>query len=178
MELGREYREVERERDATQGDVVPLAPGGAERYRRLAQQLPGLLKALCQAPDVRRTMAPIPAKPGVYLFIEDGRPVYVGQTRNLRRRLSQHGTAWGRHNQATFAFARARQEASLGAETETRSREELESDPRFAAIFRHHRDRVASMPARIIEVDDPELRTVFEVYATIMLGTENTFETH
>ena len=163
-----------------QGNPVPLADGGAERYRHLARQLPALLGALRHAPEVRsRSASQIPEEPGVYLLVEEGVPVYVGQTQNLRRRLSQHGASWGRHNQATFAFARAREEARADPEIEVaRSREELESDPRFAAIFRRHRDRVAAMPARIVEVDDPELRTVFEVYATIMLGTENTFETH
>jgi hypothetical protein len=164
----------------THSDVVPLAAGGAERYGRLARQLPALLRALRRAPEVhRQSVSLIPEKQGVYLLVEDGVPVYVGQTQNLRRRLSQHGASWGRHNQATFAFARAREEARAGHEIEVeRSRAELETDPSFAVIFRRHRDRVAAMPARIVEVDDPELRTVFEVYATIMLGTENTFETH
>lgn len=105
--------------------------------------------------------------------------MYVGQTRNLRRRLSQHGASWSRHNQATSAFLRAREEAgsSLGLEV-ARPRDELERDVRFAVIFRRHRERVAAMSARYVEVNDPELRTVFEVYATILLGTENTFETH
>jgi hypothetical protein len=36
------------------------------------------------------------------------------------------------------------------------------------------------MEFRCIEVGDPELRTVFEVYATLTLGTSehNSFETH
>jgi hypothetical protein len=34
------------------------------------------------------------------------------------------------------------------------------------------------MLIRAVEVEDPELRSVFEVYATVMLGTDNSFETH
>jgi hypothetical protein len=34
------------------------------------------------------------------------------------------------------------------------------------------------MEVRYVEVNDPELRTIFEVYATVMLGTDNVLETH
>jgi len=51
-------------------------------------------------------------------------------------------------------------------------------DPRFEALFRQHRQRVARMAIRAVMVEEPELRTVFEVYASVMLGTENSFETH
>jgi hypothetical protein len=159
---------------------VPLADGGGERFRALAKRLPKLLYALRSVPSIQRgSGVTLPQAPGVYLLTEDGVPVYVGQTRNLRRRLAQHGAAAGRENQATFAFNRARREAEAGSEIDlVRSRHELAADPRFGALFREHRERVSKMAIRAVEVDDPELRTVLEVYATVLLGTENSFETH
>lgn len=106
--------------------------------------------------------------------------MYVGQTRNLRRRLAQHGSSWARQNQATFAFTLARTEALAVNQTlaRYRTREALAGDPVFAAIFKRQRERVGAMSVQVIEVNDPVLRTVFEVYASVVLGTENTFETH
>jgi hypothetical protein len=59
-----------------------------------------------------------------------------------------------------------------------RTRAELAGHPDFVVIFARVRAAVGRMEARYVEVDDPELRTVFEVYASVMLGTENSFETH
>jgi len=45
----------------------------------------------------------------VYLFSEDGRPLFAGRTRKLRQRFRNHcGNASG-HNQAVFAFKLARE---------------------------------------------------------------------
>ena len=60
------------------------------------------------------------------------------------------------------------------------TRKALEADPVFAQLFEQAKARVASMDVRYVKVDDPELRTIFEVYAAVMLGTSeyNSFETH
>lgn len=60
------------------------------------------------------------------------------------------------------------------------TREPIEADPAFAVIFEKARERVASMDVRFIEIDDPIVRTVFEVYVARALGTDayNSFETH
>ena len=118
--------------------------------------------------------------PGVYVFSES-RPIYVGQTRNLRMRLRQHGGASSRENQASFAFNIARIEAEADPSIDlSQTRRALEVAPGFAELFRAARDRVARMDIRFVEVDDPELRTVFEVYAAVAFGTaeHNNFQTH
>jgi len=60
------------------------------------------------------------------------------------------------------------------------TRREIARDPRFEELFSTARARVAAMEVRFVEIDDPELRTVFEVYAAVVLGTleHNSFETH
>ena len=48
------------------------------------------------------------AADNIYLFSQDGCPLYVGRTNNLRKRLQHHTR--NNHNQATFAFLLARHE--------------------------------------------------------------------
>src|ERR1700761_8917300 len=40
----------------------------------------------------------------VYLFSEEGRPLYIGRSRNFRQRLGNHCRASSRSNQSSFAF--------------------------------------------------------------------------
>jgi hypothetical protein len=118
--------------------------------------------------------------PGVYLLSEE-HPIYVGQTRNLRRRLRQHGGMSSRENQASLAFNIARRKAADRPSFNVHlTRRVLEADPAFAQLFEEARARVARMQVRYVEIDDPELRTVFEVYAAVAFGTaeHNSFETH
>jgi hypothetical protein len=150
----------------------PDAPDG--NWPGLAARLEPLLSDLQSAPAARRLdHAPkIPAVPGLYLFEEHGRPVYVGQTRNLRRRLADHCRPSGGHNKATLAFLIARR---AGAHFGSRKSLELSDEFGFADAKR----RVAQMQIRYVEERDPALRTVFEVYATLRLKLPyNDFETH
>jgi hypothetical protein len=106
--------------------------------------------------------------------------MYVGQTRNLRNRIKQHGGRASRHNQAVFAFNLARLEAQARGLQLNGTRRQLENNVQFLELFRLSRERVAGMTVRFVEVTDPELRTVFEVYAAVALDTlkHNSFETH
>ncbi|MBC2714035.1 MAG: GIY-YIG nuclease family protein [Desulfobacteraceae bacterium] len=62
---------------------------------------------LCRSPKYTLTHLPkeMP-EPGIYLFSEAGRALYVGWTNKLRKRLQYHTR--NNHNQATFAFLLAR----------------------------------------------------------------------
>lgn len=161
--------------------VVPLAAGGEERFGLLAVRLLGLLEALRSAlPTHSGGGRVLPRAAGTYLLTEGHVPIYVGQTRNLRRRIADHGGVNSRENQASLAFNIAREEAAKDEFIRLDvSRKSLSEDPRFRELFRLARERVSSMTIRFVEVDDPELRTVFEVYAAVALGTErNSFDTH
>jgi hypothetical protein len=163
------------------GPPVPLAEGGPARFEALANELPRLLDRLRHAPvwSSERDGA-LPAVPGVYLLSEE-HLIYVGQTRNLRRRLRQHGGRSSPENQASLAFNIARRKAADYPSINIHlTRRALEIDLVFAELFREARARVARMQVRYVEIDDPELRTVFEVYAAVAFGTSehNSFETH
>jgi hypothetical protein len=69
--------------------------------------------------------------------------------------------------------------AERGVPIESRPRAELQNDPDFAAHFTHTKAEVASWNVQFIEVDDPLVRTIFEVYVHVALATDlNSFETH
>lgn len=158
------------------GKLTP-SPKGAARWAEIEAALPRMLEELWSAPSAPRLKhTEIPTTAGMYLFSERGRPIYVGQTRNLRQRLSNHCRPSGSHNQASFAFLLAKK--AFGNYAGTRS--QLEAEAKFIPLFTKAKARVARMPVSFIECADPELRTVFEVYAAGHLNTKkyNSFETH
>lgn len=157
------------------------SPSGKARFGHAVDRMGTLLAELEGAP--RRSVNAhdaIPAAPGIYLFHQDSNPIYVGQSRNLRRRLKQHTAPRSRQNDASFAFNLAKRSAAQAGLTVTGFRSSVESDPGFAEHFERARTAVAGMDVQFIELADPIERTLFEVYATLALGTEefNSFETH
>src|SRR3974390_2543616 len=88
---------------------------------------------------------------GIYLFSEDGIPLYVGRTNNLRKRLQYHTR--NNHNQATFAFLLARhQTGNLKASYQAKGlRQDLLSDPKFRAAFDAARQRIREMDVQFAE---------------------------
>ncbi len=158
-----------------------MSAKGVRQFERAVDELPSLLKALKAAPKQRvAAHLSIPSVPGIYLFRDHGRAVYVGQTRNLRTRLRQHTADRGRENDASFAFNIARREAAQAAVDIKRTRAALQDAPDFIPHFAAARARVAAMDVQFIELADPVTRTLFEVYASLALDTAefNSWETH
>ncbi|MGO9789003.1 MAG: GIY-YIG nuclease family protein [Solirubrobacteraceae bacterium] len=139
------------------------------------------LESLVNSPRHRVAEHPkIPQLPGIYFFTEDGRPLYVGQTRNLKSRLAQHTGERSRENQASLAFNIAKREAALAGVEVNRTRKALEVAPDFETHFVAARAHVTAMDVQFIELADPVTRTLFEVYASLVLRTAefNSWETH
>ena len=150
-------------------------------FQAAVEQMPALLAKLQAAPSLRvAEHPPIPKLPGIYLFSEARRPIYVGQSRNLRNRLRQHTWEKSRENAASFAFNIAKREASKAGIDITPWRSVLEADPDFVPYFASARASVAAMSVQFIELADPVVRTLFEVYVALALGLHefNSFETH
>jgi hypothetical protein len=152
------------------------------RFREIERQLPGLLEALVASqPYQRGEKPPAPAVAGVYLFTEGGIHRYVGRTRNANRRLGEHTRPSSKENSAPFAFNIAKAEAQNRGLDVSGSRKAVAALPGFAPHFAAAKARVRAMEFRVVEVVDPAVSTIFEVYASIALGTEgefNLFETH
>lgn len=163
-------------------DASPrLAPGGRRRFGELVARLPDLLDELLACPPMGEAASPIPDAPGVYLFSDGPDALYVGQTRRLRQRMRNHRSPASTHNQASFAFLLARERAArLRPDLDLRrTRGTLAGDLAFADLFAAAKADVRSMTLRFVRIDEPELRTVFEVYAAVSLATpHNDFDTH
>jgi hypothetical protein len=146
-------------------------------------RLPSLLDRLLDAPKrPRAEHETLPKEPGVYLFSDaKGKPIYVGQSRNIHDRLAQHCRPSSPENAASFAFNIAKREAA-GRSIDIISfrRKALSAHADVKELFDDAKAQVALMPVEFIVEEHADLRTVFEVYATYALATQqfNTFETH
>jgi len=154
---------------------------GIAVFDHLVAELPGLLGRLLDAPAAKvADHEAIPEEPGIYLFSELDQPIYVGQTRKLRRRLKNHTNPLGKNNQATFAFLVAKEEAEEAGVDIGQYRAQLEADQEFTVHFQAAKLRVSEMDVRYIGLPGPIERSIFEIYAALALDTLvfNSFETH
>ncbi|HEX8695680.1 MAG TPA: GIY-YIG nuclease family protein [Longimicrobium sp.] len=118
---------------------------------------------------------------GIYLFSEGPQHLYVGRSRNIRKRLARHCLPSATHRMAAFAFRLAREETGrLKATYKTEgSRRKLMEDPVFRAAFESAKARIREMDVRFVAEEDPLRQTVLEVYTAVALRTPyNDFDTH
>lgn len=121
-------------------------------------------------------------KAGVYLFSEDGIDLYVGRSRNMRRRYGLHTRPSAPHNQASFAFLLAKKDMGLtGAsyKPDEMSRSGLSKNLDFIQAFCKAKLRVRAMDYRFVEETDATHQALLEIYCALALGTPyNDFQTH
>ncbi len=124
--------------------------------------------------------SPLPEK-CIYLFSENGKPLYVGRTNHFRQRMRQHSIDAAQHNQAVFAFRLARSETgeTVATYSKTGSRSALLLAPHFAEAFLRAKRRIRLMDLRYVEEKDPLRQALLEIYVAVVLNTvHNDFETH
>lgn len=170
--------------------IAESQPDGDARFERIRAQLDTWLNRLegCR-PHSRRFPPAVPHAPGVYLFTEQTDHRYIGRAKDLNTRFGQHVAPKSRENQAAFAFNIAKRNAQRvnAFSVEKRTRKDLGADPDFnGRFFSPAKAQVRAMEFRFVAFDlgmeDVDaLSTVFEVYASLHLGTEgdfNLFATH
>jgi hypothetical protein len=150
-----------------------------EIFRQHVERLEPMFQTLLSMPAYKLTTLPrqMPSA-GVYLLSEGDQHLYVGRSRNIRRRLSNHCSS--DHRMAAFAFLLAREETGLLRATYTPegSRAHLMTQPDFQAAFVRSSERIRNMDIRYVEESDPVRQALLEVYVAIALGTKfNKFET-
>lgn len=156
-----------------------------EEFRGKIKQLPSLMEQLINSPlKSRGNMANLPQK-GIYVFYENEHPKYVGRTNRMKKRIMEHSRPSSRYNKAQFAYKLAKKDAiEKGIANEKsinygKKSGELETNPAFVELFLKAKEKVSRMPFRVIEINDPIIQTIFEVYAHIDLKTEfNDFDNH
>jgi hypothetical protein len=98
----------------------------------------------------------------------------------MKNRIKEHGRRGSDHNKAPFAFNIAKKEAEQRGINTDISRGELERDELFKDLFYQAKQRVSNMHLRFVEINNPIMQTLFEVYASIELKTTefNSFDNH
>ena len=161
-----------------------------DRQRRwqveITDQLPVLLARLLAAEDCA---ASPPKSHGVYLFSENETPMYVGRTGRTERSLAKPGGGHSnfrtrraghiqpKHNQGTYAYRLARIGFTEAGGVLSTSRDANCANPVFMEHFREQCMRVKAMQFGVVEIDNDRLAAVFEIYATTILETTNSFAT-
>lgn len=122
----------------------------------------------------------LPRLPGIYLFTEEGKHLYVGRSRKLRGRIRGHSKPASRTNQAHFAVHLAREsyEAEHGEQPQKPFRDHAAFQQHFAAA----KERIAAMEVRFVLTPTSSmdaLQAVLEIYVAVELQARyNDFATH
>lgn len=144
---------------------------------------PNLVRLQAMIPYTYATLPPGMPKHGVYVMSENGMPLYVGRSNNIRRRVSRHCNPGATHRMAAFAFRLAREATGRlvagyvagGGNT----RDELMLDPTFVNAFNAAKARIRAMEFRFVEETDPTRQALLEIYLAVVLDTPyNDFDTH
>jgi hypothetical protein len=115
---------------------------------------------------------------GCYALFEAGQPIYVGISRRVFQRLSDH-VKGSDHFTATLAYHMAKDHHPHG-----KTAAGAMADPTFSQQFQAKREYVASLTAGFVAIANPFELYLFEPYAAMKLGTGkdddgwNTFITH
>ncbi|WP_059391831.1 hypothetical protein [Stutzerimonas nitrititolerans] len=112
--------------------------------------------------------------PGCYVFLTEDRPIYVGISRSVLKRLVQH-LNFDSHYSASLVYRMASEDYP-----HEMKRDQAMKDEQFKTTFFSAQERLRQMSVAFVEVgNDLELYT-FEVFAAMRLDTDtwNTFRTH
>ena len=112
--------------------------------------------------------------PGCYVFLDEGRPVYVGISRGVIKRLLQH-LNFETHSAASLVYKMA----SMDFPHEMK-RDQAMKDDQFREVFLTAQGRLREMSIAFIQIDNDLELYLFEVMASMHLDTDtwNTFRTH
>lgn len=161
---------------------VSRAPHIHPEFLTAVEALHGKFETLSHMAAVKPgALPPNAPQKGIYLFSDGARPMYVGRTKNLKRRIVNHCGNGSRENQAVFAFKLARETTGKpkAAYTTDGSRAALMKDPAFAASFTEAKKRVRRMDLRFVEEPDSLRQALLEMYVAVVLRTPyNDFDTH
>jgi hypothetical protein len=116
---------------------------------------------------------------GVYLFSENGKPLYAGRTkRKIKDRLKGHvNTA----KDCPFAWHLAREHTGIikAPYKKEGSRNHLLSQPQFKQAYEEAKIRIRKMDVRFVGESYPVKQALLEIYVAVVSGAKyNDFDTH
>lgn len=112
--------------------------------------------------------------PGCYVFIDGSRPVYVGISRGVIKRLVQH-LNFESHFTASLVYRMASEDFP-----HEMKRDQAMKDDQFRQVFLSAQGRLRQMSVAFVEINNDLELYLFEVMAAMHLDTDvwNTFRTH
>lgn len=112
--------------------------------------------------------------PGCYVFIDGERPIYVGISRSVVKRLTQH-LNHDSHLSASLVYKMA-----TDSYPHEMKRDQAMKDDQFREVFFHNQMRLREMKVAFVEIQNDLELYLFEVYSSMKFDTDtwNTFRTH
>lgn len=112
--------------------------------------------------------------PGCYAFMDEGKPVYVGISRGVVKRLVQH-LNFESHFTASLVYRMASEEYP-----HEMKRDQAMKDDQFRTVFLSAQGRLRETSVAFIELKNDLELYLFEVVAAMHFDTDtwNTFRTH
>jgi len=111
--------------------------------------------------------------PGCYVLYEGNRAMYVGISRFVVRRLTQHLCS-SSPNSATLAYKLAKEDRQAKGNPDR-----LMENPAFKSAFDEKQRRLQAMRVAFVAISDPVTMHLFEVYTAMKLDAVwNHFRTH
>jgi predicted GIY-YIG superfamily endonuclease len=112
--------------------------------------------------------------PGCYVFIDRDKPIYVGISRGVIKRLVQH-LNFDSHYSASLVYRMASEDYP-----HEMKRDQAMKDEQFKAVFFSAQERLRQMKAAFVEINNDLELYLFEVFASMKMDTDtwNTFRTH
>lgn len=149
-------------------------------FARLEQALqsPRPAQTFLQAKSASRSMLTAVGKrvdfPGCYVFLDQAKPIYVGISRTVVKRLVQHLNT-DSHYSASLVYRMATK-----TYPHELKRDQAMKDDQFRAVFFQAQKRLRKMNVAWVEIDNDLELYVFEIFAAMKLDTDswNTFRTH
>lgn len=114
--------------------------------------------------------------PGSYVLIENGKPIYVGISRQVFRRIWLHCRGETHYN-ANLVYRIASKKKPSDVKT---SRDKRMRDEEFLAVFNEVRSHIQQCSFAYVPIDNDLTLYLFEAYCAMELDTceWNTFRTH
>jgi excinuclease UvrABC nuclease subunit len=150
-----------------------------KEFENRVRKLSGLFDSLEKQPMHSICSDSLPKHPAIYVFYDQNKPVHVGRTRNLKRRLDGHLRK--SHYTATFAFKETRRltKNKKATYTSSGSRTALLSDTAFVGVFEEQLNRLRKMSVKYLVINDSVDQYLLELYAALEYGTSlSEFDTH
>ena len=176
--LNREYEARAAERQCRPADTAGIQSGQLTRIaHRVGDEV--LKHPVTVGPEHHNRLRHVraPDKPGVYVFSEDDRPIYVGRISNLHKRLGLHRSSHPRLSTLACKMARIKtgRPASKSNRSASSAMHLYDTDDDFRDAFNEAVDRIRAMDVTYITVPEDEdagaLHALIELHAAVELDT-------